>query len=572
MTTAGSGRWSVTSKQLHLLICLFLAAVTLAVFWNLQYYDFILYDDPPYVILNPHVQSGLNVSSIFWALTTMEMSNWHPLTWLSLMLDYHLFRLNPAGYHWTNLIIHIANTILLFTVLRRMTEDIWRSALVAALFAIHPLHVESVAWISERKDVLSAFFWFLTMWVYVRYTERPGPQRNLLVIASFSLGLMAKPMLVTLPFVLLLFDIWPLRRLANPFSRSGETLSGGLNSIRLTWSHALWEKLPLFLLAGISCVLTYLVQTSWEAVGSLEAFPLDIRLANALIAYMQYMMKLICPTDLAFFYPYIVWWPPWVVAGAALLLAGLTFLILRYMRARPHITVGWLWYLGTLVPVIGIVQVGSQAMADRYTYIPLIGLFIVIAWGVPDLLGDQRFKKPLLAVLSGVVLIFLALSSWQQVQYWRNSVTLFEHALSVTSKNYLAHNNLGVALFFEGRIAEAVRHYESALRIKPNFADAHYNIGMALAAQGKYEEAIRSYREALRFRPDDASTYNNIGVALAAQGDYDGAVDHYSTALRIRPDHGKSRANLAASLASREQRRKSFDAENDAQQKTIIYR
>ena len=569
MTTDGSRRWSVTSRQLYLLICLSLAAVTLAVFWNLQYFDFILYDDLPYVILNPRIQSGLNISSIFWALTTMEMSNWHPLTWLSLMLDYDLFHLNPAGYHWTNLLIHIAGAIMLFSVLRRMTEEVWKSALVAALFAIHPLHVESVAWISERKDVLSAFFWLLTMWAYVRYTERPGPQRNLLVIAVFALGLMAKPMLVTLPFVLLLLDIWPLRRIPVFFTDSRESQPGGVEDRGITWLQAIREKIPLFFLVCLSSVLTYFAQMNWKAMPSLEALPLDTRLANALIAYVQYIVKMLWPTDLVFFYPYVLWRPLWLLAGATLLLAGLTILTVRFAKSRPYLAVGWLWYLGTLVPVIGIVQVGSQAMADRYTYIPLIGLFIMIVWGVPDLLGDRRFRKPLLAVLSAVVLSVLAVCSWQQVQYWRNSVTLFERALSATSRNYLAHNNLGVALFLEGRTEDALRHYESALRIRPKFADAHHNIGAALAAQGKYDEAIRSYREALRFRPDDAGTYNNIGVALAARGDDDGAVDNYSAALRIRPDHEKARANLAAALAGREQRRKTADAENDAQQRTL---
>ena len=568
MMTASPGRWSVTGRQLHLLICLSLAAVTLAVFWNVQFHDFILYDDLPYVVLNRHVQSGLTGGSLFWAVTTMEMSNWHPLTWLSLMLDYDLFRLNPAGYHWTNLLIHIAGAILLFSLLRRMTEDIWKSALVAALFAVHPLHVESVAWVSERKDVLSAFFWFLTMGAYVRYTERPGAGNYLLIIAAFSLGLLAKPMLVTLPFVLILLDIWPLRRLPVPFTRSNRTLPDDVGGRGVTWSHALREKLPFFFLALLSSVVTYLAQMSWKAMPSLEALPLETRLANALIAYVQYIVKMFWPVDLAFFYPYVLWWPPWILAGAMLLLTGLTILTMRVVERRPYLAIGWLWYLGTLVPVIGIVQVGSQAMADRYTYIPLIGLFIMIAWGVPELMAKWRFRKPFLSVLSVVVLSVLAGCSWQQVQYWRNSVTLFERALSVTSKNYLTHNNLGVALFLEGRTEEAVRHYNAALQIKPDYADAHYNIGMALAAQGKYEEAIHRYREALHVRPDDAGTHNNIGVALAAQGKVDAAIGHYTQALQISPNHEKARANLAAALVRREGQRKAIDGKIDARRPT----
>lgn len=534
MAIADSDRWPVTGRQLQLVVCLLLTAVTLAVFWQVQFNDFILYDDPAYVTLNPHVQSGLTGRGIFWALTTTDVSNWHPLMWLSLMLDFDLFRLNPAGYHWTNLLFHIANTILLFTVFRRMTEDIWRSALVAALFAIHPLHVESVAWISERKDVLSAFFWILTMWAYIRYTEHRGTGNYLMLIAAFVLGLMAKPMLVTLPFVLLLLDIWPLRRLPVPFKRFNKTLPDDVGGREIAWPHALWEKLPLFFLAFLSSIVTYSVQMSWEAVGSLEMFPLSIRIANALIAYVQYMMKLIWPTDLAFFYPYVVWWPPWVIAGAAFLFAGLTLLILRMMGSRPYLAIGWLWYLGTLVPVIGVVQVGSQAMADRYTYIPLIGLFMMIAWGVPELFGNWRFRKMFLSVLSGVVLTVLALSSWQQVQYWRNSVTLFEHALSVTSGNYLAHNNLGVALSLAERTEEAVCHYSAALLIKPDYADAHNNLGVTLAVQGKFDEAI----------------------------------DHYTQALRISHDHEKARANLAVALVHREGQRKAIEGKTGARRPT----
>jgi cytochrome c-type biogenesis protein CcmH/NrfG len=556
MITAGPDGVSVTARQLHLLTCLILASVTLAVFWNVQFHDFILYDDPPYVFLNPNVQSGITGRGLIWALTTFEFSNWHPLTWISLMLDYEMFRFNPAGYHWTNLIIHIATTILIFSVFRRMTQNIWRSALVAALFAIHPLHVESVAWISERKDVLSAFFWFLTIWAYMRFTERPGMGNYLMLIAAFIMGLMAKPMLVTLPFVLLLLDVWPLRRLAFPCIPFKKTFSVGVEGKVISWFHAIREKLPLFFLAFLSSVITYLAQMSWNAVGSLEMFSLNVRLANALISYVHYIVKMFWPVNLAFFYPYIVWWPPWIVGGAALLLAGFTILILKHIGTRPYLAVGWLWYLGTLVPVIGVVQVGSQAMADRYTYIPLIGLFMMIAWGAPELMTKWRFGKKFLSVLSGVVLAVLALSSWQQVQYWKNSVTLFEHALSVTSRNYLAHNNLGVALFIEGRTDEAMRHYNAALLIKPDYEDAHYNIGMVLAAQGNYEEAIHRYREALRIKPDNANAHNNIGVALAAQGKFDEAIRYYSDALRIRSDHAKARANLAAAMASKENQQK----------------
>lgn len=555
MMEADLGRWSFTGRQLYLVICLLLAALTLAVFWNIQHFDFILYDDPAYVILNTHVRSGLNGSSFLWAITTMDMSNWHPLTWLSLMLDHDIFRLNPAGYHWTNLVIHIAGVILLFSVFKRMTADIWKSAFIAALFAIHPLHVESVAWISERKDVLSAFLWFLTMWAYIRYAKRPGPQRKLLLIAVYALGLTAKPMLVTLPFVLILLDIWPLKRLAVPFKGFRKTQPGDVDEAKVSVPHAIREKLSLFFLSVLSSTMTYLAQMNWKAMPSLEVLPLEMRLANAVITYVQYILKMFWPTDLAFFYPYVPWWPPWIAAGATLFLTGLTLLVVRFARTRPYLAVGWFWYLGTLVPVIGMVQVGSQALADRYTYIPLIGLFIMITWGAPDLMAKWRLRKPIFLVMCMAVLTVLSICSWRQVQYWKDSVTLFERALAITANNYLAHNNLGVALYYEGKTQDAIRHYNAALKIKPRFADARVNVGIALADLGKYDEAIRYYQDALRIRPDDAGIHNNIGLALAAKGDIKGAVDHFNQALRIEPDHQKARANLAAVLIRRQQQR-----------------
>lgn len=540
-----SGRWSLTRGQFHLLFCLILVALSLSVFWNVQFHDFVFYDDPLYVTLNRHVQDGLTIKGCFWALTTMDASNWHPLTWLSLMLDYDLFRLNPAGYHWTNLIIHIANVILLFTVLNRMTGNIGRSAFVTALFAVHPLHVESVAWISERKDVLSTFFWLLVIWVYVRHIERPGAKTFFLLIVSFVLGLLSKPMLVTLPFVLILLDIWPLKRISVPFLCNGKT--SGVDRERWRgWQQVLIEKLPLFFLSFLSCVLTWLAQVNGKSLGSLEAFPMDIRIANVLNSYIQYILKVFWPSDLAFFYPYVMSLSPWHVTGEALMLAGITILTIRWAEKRPYLAVGWFWYLGTLIPVIGIVQVGIQSMADRYTYIPLIGLFIMIAWGVPELLGSRRSGKLFLPVLSLLILSILSVCAWQQVQYWKNSTTLFQRALAVTSKNYLAHNNFGVILYRAGRIEEAVRHFIAALQIKPTYADVHCNLGMALVANGNYHEAIRHYREALRIKPYSADIHKDIGTLLTTKGKVKEAIDHYSTALRINPDDELARVKLLA--------------------------
>jgi len=516
-----------------LLICLFLGLITLATYWQVVNHEFINYDDPVYVSKNPHIQSGLTLKSIACSFTAEVAGNWHPLTLLSHMLDCQIYGLNPGMHHLNSLLFHIANTLLLFLVLRRMTDALWQSAFVAAMFALHPLHVESVAWVSERKDVLSAFFWILTMWGYIRYVERPGVNRYLLVVLFFILGLMAKPMLVSLPFVLLLLDYWPLKRFQ--FGQSG----GG---------RLVLEKLPLLAFSAASCVATYFVQQSGGLVRSLSTYPLTVRTGNALVSYINYTAKMIWPYNLSMLYPHPLTLPWWKVVGACLLLISVSLLVILAVKRRPYLAVGWLWYIGTLVPVIGFIQVGVQAMADRYTYMPLIGLLIMIAWGVPGVVKGWRYRHMLFATTVAALLAILTASTYVQIRYWSNSITLFEHALHVTDKNYVINKMLGATLADQGRMTEAIRHYSEALRINPHYVEAHNNLGVVLANQGRMTEAIRHYSEALRICPTYVKAHYNLGVVLANQGKTEKAIKHYSMALQIDPGDAKLHNNLAIAL------------------------
>jgi len=457
-------------KHHDVLLCLFLVVLTLAVYRQVQNFDFVNFDDHMYITENRHVKEGLTLKSTIWAFTTIHAANWHPLTWLSHMLDCQFFGMNSGRHHLTNLFFHITNSLLLFFVFRKMTGSSWQSGFVAALFALHPLHVESVAWVSERKDVLSAFFWMLTMWSYVWYVEHPGINRYLLVLLFFILGLMAKPMLVTLPFVLLLLDFYPLSRFQ--FQQSDD---GNIFQQRSIYLRLVLEKLPLFVLAAISSAVTLYAQKRGGAVMSLDVIPIKVRIANALVSYIKYIEKMIYPSELAVLYPFQGMLPWWEITGAGLLLVSISFLAIRVIKQSPYYAVGWLWYIGTLVPVIGLVQIGRQSMADRYTYIPLIGLFIVIAWGVPEIVAQWRHRKILLTIFATVLLSILMTVTWKHLRHWGNSITLFEHTLEVTSNNYLAHNNLGVALDIQGRTQEAIDHYLKALRIKPDYVEAHNN-------------------------------------------------------------------------------------------------
>ena len=543
MSKGETTQQNVFARHKSIFICLILAALILAVYWQVGSFSFVEYDDQVYVTENPHVKEGLNADSLAWAFTTGHGANWHPVTWLSHMLDYQLFGMNAGRHHLTNLLFHIINTLLLFLLLRRLTGADWRSGFVAALFALHPLHVESVAWIAERKDVLSTFFWLLSIWSYARYAERPGILRYLPVLLFLALGLMAKPMLVTLPFVFLLLDYWPLRRFSLNGSPDEPEASADKFSLQL-----IWEKIPFFLLVTVSSFVTYLVQQHGGAVSTPEVFPVGLRIANALVSYVSYIGKMFWPSHLAVFYPYPQTLPWWIIAGAGLFLAGITFVALRFVRSRPYLAVGWFIYLGTLVPVIGLVQVGSQALADRYTYVPLIGLFIMIAWAVPDLAAGRTALKTSVAVAAAAVILVLATATWKQLHNWSDTISLFGHAIRVTANNYIAQDGLGSALLGKGKIDEALSHIREAVRINPNHAQAQYNMGVALSYEQKTDEAINHFRRAVKLKPDYEKAYCNLGEALIHKGEMPEAILALNEALRIDPDDAKAHNNLAVAL------------------------
>ncbi|MFA4915600.1 MAG: tetratricopeptide repeat protein [Syntrophales bacterium] len=528
------------------LIYIFLSLAILFVYWQVQYFSFIDFDDNMYIIENPHVQSGLSYHNLIWAFTTTHTTNWHPLTWLSLMFDYDLYRLNPSGYHWTNTLFHIVNTLLLFFVFNRMTGETWKSALVAFLFAVHPMNVESVAWIAERKNVLSTSFWALTMLTYVLYVESPVLKRYLLVLLSFTMGLMVKSMLVTLPFVLLLLDYWPLNRFPS-------AMQGSRDGIR--WSEIfplIREKLPLLVLACVSSIVTVYVARSGGAIKSLDTFPLNVRITNAFVSYMMYLKKMVWPQNLAIFYPHEEMISLWKIVPACLIILGFTIFVLFMSRRYRYLPVGWFWYIGTLIPVIGLIQVGYQAMADRYAYVPLIGIFVIISWGVSDIFLRFFARRILLILLAATVVSASIVASWQQVQYWQSSMTIFQHALNVTKNNYQAHQGVGNVLLYRGDIDGAIAHYMEALRFKPDHALVRNNLGMALMYRGKFEEAKNQYIEALRIKPNQAKVYNNMGVLLAKQGKRESAIAYFREALRIDPDCTSAKGNLQVALQVQE--------------------
>jgi Tfp pilus assembly protein PilF len=525
-----------------LVVYLLLAGIALAVYGQATNHDFVSYDDPLYVTQNSHVQAGLTWRGVVWAFTTGHASNWHPVTWLSHMLDIEIFGLNPGEHHLTNVVFHLANAWLLFFVLQRMTGAFWRSAAVSALFCLHPLHVESVAWVAERKDVLSTFFWLLTMASYGRFVEKRGPGRYALVIVSFALGLMAKPMVVTLPFVLLLLDYWPLGRFDSPNPAGDGLPKKTLPLVR--------EKIPLFLMAGVSCVVTFLVQQHGPAVQSLEQIPMGVRLTNAVVSYATYVVKTIWPCGLAVYYPHpMSELPAWQIAGAVLLLMVVSGLFAVVRKNHPYLIVGWLWFVGTLVPAIGIVQVGGQAMADRYTYIPVVGLFIAAVWGFAAIGENWKAARRALPVAACTVIAAFTIGTWFQVRHWKNSAALFDHALRVTKDNQLAHNQLGQALHEAGRVDEAIRHFEEALRITPQYVSAHINLGDALKDQGKLDDAAHAYGTALRFVPDHATAKNNLGVILAMQGKMTEGITLFSQVLKVDPENVRAHNNLGIVLA-----------------------
>jgi tetratricopeptide (TPR) repeat protein len=521
------------------LICLLLIAAALAVFWRALDCDFVNYDDPAYVTSNPDVQHGLTWPGFLWALRSGAGSNWHPLTWLSHMADVSLYGMNARGHHLTSLLLHAANAALLFLVLTNLTGAVGRSALVAALFALHPLRVESVVWISERKDVLSTLFWMLAVWAYACYAKRPKPSGGrgalayALALLFFALGLMAKPMLVTLPFVLLLLDYWPLRRLQ----------AGKLPGLLL-------EKTPFFLLAVVSSAVTFVVQQRGGAVSAMAALPLGPRVGNVFISYVRYLGKTFWPVDLSVLYPHPRHWPVAEVGGAIILLTLISAWVVWRGARQPYLMVGWLWFLGMLVPVIGLVQVGIQSMADRYTYVPVVGVLIMVIWGAYDWLGNSAPGRWVFGVGGALAVAACALLTPRQIGYWTNSETLFAHAAAVTEDNYLAYNNIGFYLSNKGENAKAMPYYQSSLRINPNYEEAHNNLGFALVAMGRQQEAIAEYIKALSLKPELTEAHNNLGNALAAVGRTDESIHEYLVALQENPRHAQAHNNYGIALAT----------------------
>ncbi len=496
-----------------------------------RHFDFVSFDDPLYVTDNPPVESGLTPAGVAWAFTTTHAANWHPLTWLSHMTDVELFGLDAGGHHATSVALHIVATLVLFAVLRTATGAPWASAFVAMTFAFHPLRVESVAWISERKDVLSACFWMLTLAAYVGWVRHRTPARYGLLVLAFVLGLLAKPMLVTLPVVLLLLDYWPLRR--SPSLRSRASL--------------VVEKLPLFALAALASAATFYAQRSGGAVMALDKVPVSARLANAAVATWRYLYAMLWPSGLAIYYPYRGW-SPWVATIAASGLVVASLLAVRAAPRRPYVLVGWLWYLVTLLPVIGIVQVGAQAMADRFTYVPQVGISIVVAWGAADAVrGWRRGPAALAVAAAGLAGAWLFVTA-RQVGYWRDTETLFARALAVTRDNALAHLSYGEALARAGRLAEARRHYDEALRLSPASPAAHLNVGNALSRDGHDAAAEAQYREAIRLNDRLPEAHNSLGLLLAHAGKLDEAIDEYHAALAIKAHYPEAHLNLGHAL------------------------
>jgi Flp pilus assembly protein TadD len=534
-------------QKLFAVICLILAFATAALYWPITSHPFILYDDQQYVVVNHHVTTGLNGPNLVWAFTNTEAANWHPLTWLSHQLDCALFSLHAGAHHLVNLLFHIANTLLLFRFLRRATSALWRPAFVAALFAWHPVHVESVAWVSERKDMLSTFFWLLTLLAWLRYArESPksdaadsvrfaGTAAYLLALVFFVLGLLSKPMVVTLPFVLLLLDIWPLNRLADDVTRL------------VAWKGLILEKLPFFILAAAGCAVTYLAQAGGGAVWSTS---LHERLANAVIAYARYVVKLFWPDHLAIVYSPPGHWPAMQVIGALVLLILGTVPILLYLRRCPYLFVGWFWFLGTLVPTIGLIQVGAQSMADRYTYIPSIGFFIVCVWGWAEFLQTHPRWKNISFSLFGAALIGCILATSIQIGYWRSNIDLCLHAMDVSPDSYVAANNLGKAFELNGDKVRALVMYRRAVELEPRFPQSQFNYALALFDYGQTNDAVSHLQAAARLESHDPEIQHALGMIFIQHNYFADAANCFTNVLSAQPASATDHFDLACTLAN----------------------
>ncbi len=539
---AAAPRQSGVFERLDIWICVALATVVMAVYSSVASHQFLLFDDPDYIPKNPQVLAGLTGSGIAWAFTSIHAGNWFPLTWISLMVDCQLFGANAGASALVNALFHAIDSVLLFAVLKRATGERWPSALVAALFGLHPLHVESVAWIAERKDVLCAFFWLATIWAYLRYVERPSARRYAWVAAGFAMALLSKPMAVTLPFTLLLLDVWPLGRIGGGQRRGGARSPGLAGAVR--------EKIPLFALSLASAAVTFFAQRGSEYVMSLGKVPVSTRVANALFSWLAYAGQLLWPLNLAAIYPYPLSIPLWQPLGGAAFIAAVTVLAIRARRPRPYLSAGWFWYLATLVPVIGLVQVGSQARADRYMYIPSIGLFVIIAWGARDAVRRWPGAKSAIAGLCAAACAACIGLTWNQIQYWQDTETLFRHSLSVTTDDYYGHWILGRALHEKGRYAEAISNFYESTKIHPGFVDAHRDLGELLVAEGRTNEAIAELGATVRLDPQDAEAQYNLGTTLAQEGRFEESLVPLGAAIRLKPDYVKAHLNLGSALAN----------------------
>ena len=552
-------------KKFFLFACLTLALGTLALYWPVTHFPFIEFDDPEYISENPVTQAGLTWHGFVWAFNGIHVGNWHPVSWLSHELDCQLFGLNAGGHHLVNVLFHIANTLLLFAFLRSATGLEWRSAFVAAIFAWHPFHVESVAWVAERKDVLSTFFWLLTLLAYASYAKGSDELRvmsdkpaaplithnsslfYILALVSSALAMLSKPMAVTLPFTLLLVDVWPLGRVKGCGLKVASSVTPTCNFQLSTFNRLLVEKIPFFLLMFALCAVTFLAQRSAGAVSPVEW---SSRLGNVPVAYARYLAKTIWPTDLALVYPYVYHWPVAAIACSVLMLIMFSTLALMLLRREPWLASGWFWFLGTLVPVIGFVQVGAQAMADRYDYIPSIGLLVVLVWGAAELIATRPNGKTLLALIGGCALIGCVLATSLQISYWRSSVNLFLHTLAVTQNNYVAENALGKTFEKNGDNARALVLYRDAVKIEPRFANSQYNLGLALIGFGYKDEAFEHLAAAAHYDPNNPDAQFNLGVFFLKNKRWADAAHCFEATLKLRPDFTPARVHLAEALAA----------------------
>jgi len=514
----------IESKEIILIIYVLLAAMTLAVFWSVNQYGFV-FDDVQYVTHNHHVKSGITLEGIYWAFTTTTSNLWNPLVWLSLMFDYQLFGLNAGGYHMSNLILHILNSFLLFWLFNRMTKTVWESAFIAALFAIHPMHVESVAWITERKDVLSSFFLMLTLCLYVYYTEKPVMKRYLPVLVAFILALLSKPMVVTIPVIMILLDYWPLKRFASHQDKI------------ISWQFK--EKASFLVLSLMLAGITIYVMNDPH----FQYFPLKSRILNAPVAFVIYLEKTFWPHNMAAFYPFPVQPPTWQFFAAISFIISISITVIVSAKRFPYLFVGWFWFTISILPVIGIIQNGYYAMADRYHYLPSIGIVVMVTWSASSFVRKNNRLKRFLIPAGITTLAILAVFAWRQSSYWKNSIDLWKHTLKVTSDNFVAHNNLGAALNEENKIGEAIEHYNEAIRLKNDYFYAYNNRGNAYAAMNKYQNAIADYNKAISLKPDYVEAFYNLANAYNKLGQHEPAIENYNKVILMKHDYASAYNN-----------------------------